>query len=43
MSMIKTIGIYKTFHGKNGRGPLEVLKDVSLTLEQKDVVCIIGT
>jgi len=42
MSMIKTIGVYKTFHGKNGRGPLEVLKDVSLTLEQKDVVCIIG-
>jgi len=42
MSMIKTIGVYKTFHGKNGRGPLEVLKDVSLTLEQRDVVCIIG-
>ena len=40
--MIKTIGVFKTFHGKNGRGPLEVLKDVSLTLEQKDVVCIIG-
>jgi polar amino acid transport system ATP-binding protein len=42
MSMIKTIGVCKTFHGKNGRGPLEVLKDVSLTLEQRDVVCIIG-
>jgi len=40
--MIKTIGVCKTFHGKNGRGPLEVLKNVSLTLEQKDVVCIIG-
>ena len=42
MSMIKTAGIYKTFHGKNGMGPLEVLKDVSLTVEQKEVVCIIG-
>jgi polar amino acid transport system ATP-binding protein len=40
--MIKTVGIYKTFHGSNGRGPLEVLKDVSLTVEQKEVVCIIG-
>jgi len=42
MSMIKTIGVNKTFHGKNGRGPLKVLKDVSLTVEQKEVVCIIG-
>ena len=42
MSMIKTIGVYKTFHGENGRGPLEVLKNVSLTVEQKEVVCIIG-
>ena len=42
MSMVKTVGVYKTFHGKNGRGPLEVLKDVSLTVEQKEVVCIIG-
>jgi polar amino acid transport system ATP-binding protein len=40
MSMIKTISIYKTFHGN--RGPMEVLKDVSLTVEQKEVVCIIG-
>ncbi len=42
MSMIKTAGLYKTFHGSRGRGPLEVLKDVSLTVEQKEVVCIIG-
>ena len=42
MPMIKTIGVYKTFQGKNGRGPLQVLKDVSLTVEQKEVVCIIG-
>jgi polar amino acid transport system ATP-binding protein len=42
MSMIKTVGLYKTFHGSRGRGPLEVLKDVSLTVEQKEVVCIIG-
>jgi polar amino acid transport system ATP-binding protein len=40
--MIKTVGVCKTFHGGNGRGPLEVLKDVSLTVEQKEVVCIIG-
>jgi polar amino acid transport system ATP-binding protein len=40
--MIKTVGIFKTFHGSRGRGPLEVLKDVSLTVEQKEVVCIIG-
>ncbi|MDR0313344.1 MAG: amino acid ABC transporter ATP-binding protein [Treponema sp.] len=40
--MIKTVGIYKTFHGSRGRGPLAVLKDVSLTVEQKEVVCIIG-
>ena len=42
MSMIKTVGVYKTFHGSNGRGPLEVLKDINLTVEQKEVVCIIG-
>ena len=42
MSMIKTIDVCKTFHGGNGRGPLEVLKNVSLTVEQKEVVCIIG-
>ncbi|MDR1177212.1 MAG: amino acid ABC transporter ATP-binding protein [Spirochaetaceae bacterium] len=40
--MIKTSGVYKTFHGKHGRGPLEVLKNVSLTVEQKEVICIIG-
>ena len=42
MSMVKTVGIYKTFHGGNGRGPLEVLKNVSVTVEQKEVICIIG-
>ena len=42
MSMIKTVGVCKTFHGDNGREPLEVLKDISLTVEQKEVVCIIG-
>jgi polar amino acid transport system ATP-binding protein len=42
MAMIKTAGVYKTFHGSNGRGPLEVLKNVSLTVEQREVVCIIG-
>jgi polar amino acid transport system ATP-binding protein len=40
--MIKTVGVCKTFQGSNGRGSLEVLKDVSLTVEQKEVVCIIG-
>jgi polar amino acid transport system ATP-binding protein len=42
MSIIKTVGVCKTFPGRNGRGPLEVLKDVSLTVEQSEVVCIIG-
>ena len=42
MSMINTIGVYKTFHGGKDRAPLEVLKDVSLSVEQKEVVCIIG-
>ena len=42
MSMIKTDGVCKTFHGGSERGPLEVLKNVSLTVEQKEVVCIIG-
>ncbi|AEF82047.1 glutamine transport ATP-binding protein GlnQ [Leadbettera azotonutricia ZAS-9] len=36
MSMVKTVGINKSF------GQLKVLKDVSLTVEQKEVVCIIG-
>jgi polar amino acid transport system ATP-binding protein len=40
--MIKTLDVCKTFPGKAGRGPLEVLKQVSLTVEQKEVVCIIG-
>jgi polar amino acid transport system ATP-binding protein len=39
--MIKTVDINKTFHTA-GRPPLEVLKKVSLTVEQKEVVCIIG-
>jgi polar amino acid transport system ATP-binding protein len=34
--MIKTEGVFKSF------GSLQVLKDVSLTVEQKEVVCIIG-
>jgi polar amino acid transport system ATP-binding protein len=42
MSMIKTVDVCKTFHGKAGRGPLEVLKNVSLAVEQREVVCIIG-
>ena len=41
MSMVKTVEINKTFH-KQGRPPLNVLKNVSLTVEQKEVVCIIG-
>jgi len=41
MAMIKTVGINKTFR-KEGRTPLHVLKDVSLTVEQKEVICIIG-
>jgi polar amino acid transport system ATP-binding protein len=39
--MIKTVDLCKTFHTAE-RPPLEVLKDVSLTVEQKEVVCIIG-
>ncbi|MDR2494490.1 MAG: amino acid ABC transporter ATP-binding protein [Spirochaetaceae bacterium] len=34
--MIKTVGVSKSF------GPLPVLKEVSLTVEQREVVCIIG-
>ncbi|MDR3138041.1 MAG: amino acid ABC transporter ATP-binding protein [Treponema sp.] len=34
--MIKTLGVNKAF------GSLQVLRDVSLTVEQKEVVCIIG-
>jgi len=39
--MVKTEGLCKTFH-KSGRTPLDVLKNVSLTVEQSEVVCIIG-
>ncbi|MDR0444361.1 MAG: amino acid ABC transporter ATP-binding protein [Treponema sp.] len=39
--MIKTAGVYKTFRTQ-GRQPLEVLKNVSLSVEQSEVVCIIG-
>jgi len=41
MSMIKTVSVSKTFHSL-GRKPLDVLKSVSLTVEQSEVVCIIG-
>jgi polar amino acid transport system ATP-binding protein len=36
MSMIKTVDVCKSF------GALEVLKNVSLVVEQKEVICIIG-
>jgi len=39
--MIKTVSVSKTFHSL-GRKPLDVLKSVSLTVEQSEVVCIIG-
>src|SRR5215510_357722 len=42
MQMIKTLGVFKTFPGSNGREPLEVLKNVSLSVDLKEVVCIIG-
>ena len=42
MSMIKTEEVSKTFHSSTQRGPLEVLKKISLTVEQREVVCIIG-
>jgi polar amino acid transport system ATP-binding protein len=42
MSMIKTVGICKVFKGTSTRRPVEVLKNVSLTVEQKEVICIIG-
>ena len=43
MSMIKTEAVCKTFHSRSsGRPPLEVLKNVSLTVEPQEVVCIIG-
>jgi polar amino acid transport system ATP-binding protein len=40
--MVRTVDICKTFNSRTGRGPLEVLKNVSLTVEQKEVICIIG-
>jgi polar amino acid transport system ATP-binding protein len=39
--MVKTVEICKTFHSE-GRTPLNVLKSVSLTVEQSEVICIIG-
>jgi polar amino acid transport system ATP-binding protein len=39
MPMIKTVEVNKTFRE---RTPLEVLKKISLTVEQSEVVCIIG-
>jgi len=36
MSMIKTENLYKSFHS------LEVLKDVSLSIEAGEVICIVG-
>lgn len=39
-TMVKTINVDKTFHG--GKGPLHVLKNVSLDVSEKEVVCIIG-
>jgi polar amino acid transport system ATP-binding protein len=41
MSMIKTVEVHKTFR-KAGRTPLHVLKGISLSVEQKEVICIIG-
>lgn len=40
-SMVKAVSVSKTFHTQ-GRTPLDVLKNVSLTVEQSEVVCIIG-
>jgi polar amino acid transport system ATP-binding protein len=42
MPMIKTAGVCKTFHGRHGKGNVEALKNVSLTVEQSEVICIIG-
>jgi len=41
MSMIKAVSLYKTFHTR-GQQLLEVLNNVSLTIEKNEVVCIIG-
>jgi len=40
MSMIETVSLCKTF--SSGRGQIHTLKDVSLTVERGEVVCIIG-
>jgi polar amino acid transport system ATP-binding protein len=40
--MIKTIGVCKTFGASKVRAAIDVLKNVALTVEQKEVVCIIG-
>jgi polar amino acid transport system ATP-binding protein len=40
--MIKTEDVCKTFHSRTTGKPLEVLKNVSLAVEQREVVCIIG-
>ncbi|MCL2138272.1 MAG: amino acid ABC transporter ATP-binding protein [Treponema sp.] len=40
--MIKTVDVSKTFLGNKTRPPIEVLKNVSLNVEQKEVICIIG-
>jgi len=40
MSMIKTVGVCKTFHA--GGKTVRALKNVSLSVEQGEVVCIIG-
>ena len=42
MSMIKTAGISKTFYVPGRREHLKVLNNVSLAIEHKEVVCIIG-
>jgi polar amino acid transport system ATP-binding protein len=39
-TMVKTINVDKTFHGT--KGPLHVLKNVSLEVSAKEVVCVIG-
>ena len=41
MSMVKTVEISRTFHSP-GRTPLDVLKKVSMVVEQSEVICIIG-
>ena len=40
MSMIKTVSLCKTFHA--GRQSVRALKDVSLSVERGEVVCVIG-